>query len=158
MVDLNEGFDLKTTSSHFFTQGSKVIDRSRPVPERAYDLEIMGSSVVVTKHGVKVEWPDTDQIASRHLTPITDFPDEPYEVITPIPVSYTYFAADDVMASFSEANISWSDEGSEKARQGLKIEILNAIDLYEGNKHKLDWGPRLQLEVLREYVRRKASE
>ena len=112
----------------------------------------------ITKHSLKVEERDVDQVASRHLTPITNFPNEPYEVIIPIPVSYTYFAADDVVASFSEANISWSDEGGEKARQGLKIEILNAIELYEENEHNLDWGPKRQLTVLREYVRRIPSE
>ncbi len=97
-----------------------------------------------------------DATAAVRLGPLTEFPDEPYEVREPIPVAYTYYAANDVMASFDEANICWVAEGHEKALEGLRTEILNMLECNEAEEDQLTGHLEDQLEVLRQYVRRSA--
>ena len=85
---------------------------------------------------------------------MTEFPDEPYEVREPVPVAYTYYAENDVMASFDEANIYWVAEGYEEALAGLRTEILNMLECNEAEEDQLAGHLKDQLEVLRQYVRR----
>lgn len=94
-----------------------------------------------------------DRAAGRRLGPITDLPNEPYEVIQSIPVAYTFFAADDVMASFDEADICCVEDSYEAALDGLKAAILTTFEVYSENEGRLDKRPQRCLEVLRQYVR-----
>ena len=95
-----------------------------------------------------------DATAAVRLGPLTEFPDEPYEVREPVPVAYTYYAENDVMASFDEANIYWVAEGYEEALAGLRTEILNMLECNEAEEDQLAGHLKDQLEVLRQYVRR----
>ena len=120
----------------------EIVHRS-PLPTR----QVLSS---VTAGNRELEF---DRVAGRRLGPITDLPNEPYEVIQSIPVAYTFFAADDVMASFDEADICCVEDSYEAALDGLKAAILTTFEVYSENEGRLDKRPLRCLEVLRQYVR-----
>ncbi len=55
-------------------------------------------------------------------------------------------------ASFKEGNIGWSDDSLDEAIEGLKAEILNALEDFEAHESILGPGPKRQLAVLRKHL------
>ena len=85
---------------------------------------------------------------------INDFPNEPYTVIEPIPVTIEKTAPQDFTASFHEADIAMSGESIEEALQNLAADILDVYELLRGEpSERLCHGPRQQLTTLRRFLR-----
>ena len=83
---------------------------------------------------------------------IKEFPGEPYRVKKPIPVKIRLLDNTTFEASFEEGNIGWSDESEDEAREGLKVEILNALEDFEVHESILGPEPKRQLVVLRNHL------
>ena len=88
--------------------------------------------------------------------PISDFADEPYEVIKAIPVRFRQ-RDPGIEARFEEANIAWVDDSWIEAYNGLKAEILNTFEDYEEDESILGPEPKRQLAVLRRCILRNPS-
>jgi len=96
----------------------------------------------------------TDVMPQRFARVITALPNEPLQLIRPIPVLIEETAPGEFTASFLDANIAMPGESLEEALQNLTADILNAYeDLVEERPEMLGSGPREQLEVLRRYLR-----
>ena len=108
-----------------------------------------GISVVRESDGsVNHDWP------RRCSKSITEFPNEPYEVIVPIPVSIKQDALDDFTASFVRANIAMTGNTLNDAWTSLAAHILDVFEmLTEHPQEKLGRGPRQQLEILRQHIK-----
>ena len=89
----------------------------------------------------------------KDLEQITDFSGEPYKVLKAIPVTIRSLDGGGFEAAFVEGNIAWVDDSRIEAVNGLKAEILDAIDLFEANKDRLGLEPRRQLAVLRTHLK-----
>ena len=102
----------------------------------------------VSDGSVNHDWP------RRCSKSITEFPNEPYEVIVPIPVSIKQDALEDFTASFVRANIAMTGNTLNDAWTSLAAHILDVFEmLTEHPQEKLGRGPRQQLEILRQHIR-----
>ena len=113
------------------------------------DAEKRGISVLCDSNGsVCHDWP------RRSSKSITEFPNEPYEVMVPIPVSIKQDAPEDFTASFVRANIAMTGNTLNDAWTSLAAHILDVFEmLIEHPQEKLGRGPRQQLEILRQHIK-----
>lgn len=106
------------------------------------------SMVRVSDGSANQDWP------RRCSKSITEFPNEPYELIVPIPVSIKQDALEDFTASFVRANIAMTGNSLNDAWTSLAAHILDVFEmLTEHPQEKLGHGPRQQLEILRQHIR-----
>ena len=112
---------------------SRVGGQSRSQPDISVVCDSDGS--------VSHDWP------RRSSKSITEFPNEPYEVIVPIPVSIKQDALEDFTASFVRANIAMTGNTVNDAWTSLAAHILDVFEIGR--------GPRQQLETLRQHIKEK---
>lgn len=97
---------------------------------------------------VNHDWP------RRCSKSITEFPNEPYEVMVPIPVSIKQDALEDFTASFVRANIAMTGNTLNDAWSSLAAHILDVFEmLTEHPQENLGRGPRQQLDILKQHIR-----
>lgn len=105
------------------------------------------SVVCVSDGSLERDWP------RRSSKFILEFPNEPYEVIVPIPVSIRQDALDDFTASFVGANIAMTGNTLNDAFANLAAHILDVFEmLIEHPQEKLGRGKQ-QLEALRQHIK-----
>jgi hypothetical protein len=86
--------------------------------------------------------------------PIQTLAPEPYEVIKPFHV-VVQAGQDDYIASFFDASLSASGDTQDEAVYNLKDILIAAFDsLGEHREDQLGPGPRRQLAVLKEFIRK----
>ena len=93
-----------------------------------------------------------ETFSSKEPPSIKEFPGEPYRVKKPIPVKIHLLDETTFGASFEQGNIGWSDESEDEAIEGLKVEILNALEDFEAHESILGPEPKRQLAVLRNHL------
>jgi len=109
----------------------------------------------VTLSENQVELDPADELHLPQSKKILEFPNEPYEIIKPIPIEFRLGDPSGIVASFKEANIASVDETWVEAYKGLQVEILNTLEGYEENEAHLGPEPLRQLRVLRSYIHRR---
>lgn len=115
----------------------------------------MGSSATERWHLTDLAI-DLAEISPVHgRTTILRFCEEPYEVVSPIPVSFRKGGLGEFVATFAAANISFVDQSLAEALSGLEAEILNTYEDYEAHESQLGPEPKRQLAVLRKHIRHK---
>lgn len=88
------------------------------------------------------------------LDAIQELPDHRFELLRPIPVTYTEWSGS-VVASFEEADVSISGSSREDAHELLAHWVVDLFgDLLDEPTATLGRVPARQLTVLREYIRR----
>ena len=127
----------------------------------SYDFNLL-STQAVSIHRVRLD-EFTDLFSSflqdsalPETRTISDFADEPYEVIEPISVRFRH-RDPGIEAYFEEGNIAWVDDSWPDAYNGLKAEILDTFEGYEENESILGPESQRQLAVLRRHIRRSTA-
>lgn len=82
---------------------------------------------------------------------LTEFPNEPYRVVKPIPVNIRPCGSG-FMASWDDANIAMSGESASEAACMLAADILDTLEDYEDAGDDLGVAAARQLAVLREHI------
>ena len=89
--------------------------------------------------------------ADNTVTVIGEFPEEPYEVTTPILVVLTS-VGNEFLASFAEANMAMTGSTPSEAIGNLAADILDTYELYSAEEGNLGPEPKRQLAILRRYI------
>lgn len=102
-------------------------------------------------------WTYTDNSSEVYSVPVVrhihSFPNEPYEVVKPIPVHFRRGQPSGIIATFEDANIAYVGETWIEAFNGLQAEILDTFEDYVENESILGPEPQRQLAVLREFLK-----
>ncbi|MFO1475311.1 MAG: hypothetical protein U1F98_01510 [Verrucomicrobiota bacterium] len=96
-----------------------------------------------------------DEVRSRAavVVPIQSFAPEPVELLKPMH-AIVQQSGEDHVASFLDANMNASGETQEEALANLKDVIVGSFEALEAITDKLGPGPKRQLAVLREFLKR----
>ena len=129
--------------------------------DASYDFDLLSTQAIPNFTVALAEFTDLfssflQDAALPETRTISDFADEPYEVVKRIDVRFRR-RDPGIEAHFREANIAWVDDSWDEAYNGLKAEILDTFDGYEENESILGPEPKRQLAVLRRHIRRSTA-
>jgi predicted RNase H-like HicB family nuclease len=96
-----------------------------------------------------------EEVRSRAavVIPIQSLAPEPFELLKPIQ-SLLQQSGEDYIATFLDANINASGETQEEALTNLKDIIVGSFEALESMPDRLGSGPKRQLAVLRQFLKR----
>ena len=83
--------------------------------------------------------------------------DDSHSLLRPIPIQYERIG-NAFIAGFPQANIAISGLTKQDACEALEIEILDAFDDWMADESVLGVGPRQQLEILKQYIRKQPTK